>query len=581
MTRDDPFDLVGDVLDGQYRVDAVAGEGDLSVVYKGHHLGVDAPVAIKCLNLPATLDPALVRPLVDDFREASRVHYRLARGSLHIAQSLGSGQTIAPRTGATVPFLVREWFEGESLAAGLARRRSEGLEGRLIEEAVTLLEPAIEAIAYAHDQGTPHLSVNPSNLFMASKDGASSLVVLDFGVARTMNELTSGLPAEARSTRGLRVLFPGYAAPEQLDRTVGETGPWTDVYALALVFMELLSDRVVMHGSETGALVERALHEEKRPTPAAHGLTLARDVELVLTRAVAKNPAERQKDARAFWRDVTSVARGAGSRAVAKAPAAAARAALAPTPTLLGISPSSSAVVGAVRGRPRAPSAPRIETKPMSFEPSPPSAEEPPPAEEPFPPKVVTAKLPPPPASVNTLPAWAVLPRRAPSPGVAIAVVACGSFVMLGLATAVIALVVAALHRQASAATPEMASQAPAALAVPSAASAFSASPSAWAPPPPSAVPVSAARFSAAAAKQALDAVSRDVARCKRGLHWGRANATVTFDSDGSVKHVHVGAPFTGTSTGRCVGDLLASARVPPFAGDPVVYATQFYVAPR
>src|SRR6516225_4553609 len=120
MSRDDPFDLVGDVLDGQYRVDAVAGEGDLSVVYKGHHLGVDATVAIKCLNLPATLDPALVSPLVEDFREASRVHYRLARGNLHIAQTLGSGQTVAPRTGATVPYLVREWFEGESLAADLA-----------------------------------------------------------------------------------------------------------------------------------------------------------------------------------------------------------------------------------------------------------------------------------------------------------------------------------------------------------------------------------------------------------------------------------------------------------------------------
>src|SRR3974390_16549 len=105
----DPFDLVGDVLDGQFRVDSFAGEGELSVVYKGHHLGVDAPVAIKCLNLPATLDPVLVRPLVDGFRSSSRVHYRLARGSLHIAQSLAGGSTLAPRTGALVPYLVREW----------------------------------------------------------------------------------------------------------------------------------------------------------------------------------------------------------------------------------------------------------------------------------------------------------------------------------------------------------------------------------------------------------------------------------------------------------------------------------------
>src|SRR3974390_1753580 len=91
----DPFDLLGDVLDGQFRVDAFAGEGELSVVYKGHHLGVDAPVAIKCLNLPETLHQALARPLVEGFKEASRVHYRLARGTLHIARAIASGSTLA------------------------------------------------------------------------------------------------------------------------------------------------------------------------------------------------------------------------------------------------------------------------------------------------------------------------------------------------------------------------------------------------------------------------------------------------------------------------------------------------------
>src|SRR5260370_34702765 len=132
----DPFDLIGDVLDAQFRVDAFVGEGDLSVVYKGHHLGLDAPIAIKCLNLPATLDGALVRPLVDSFTEAGRVHYRLALRNLNIAQSIASGTTLAPRTGALVPYLVREWFEGESLASDLARRRSEKRGGRSPEEAI-------------------------------------------------------------------------------------------------------------------------------------------------------------------------------------------------------------------------------------------------------------------------------------------------------------------------------------------------------------------------------------------------------------------------------------------------------------
>jgi len=577
MTHDDPFDLVGDVLDGQYRVDAVAGEGDLSVVYKGHHLGVDATVAVKCLNLPATLDPALVRPLVEDFREASRVHYRLARGNLHIAQTLGSGQTIAPRTGATVPYLVREWFEGESLAAELTRRRGEERTGRSVEEAIALLDPAVAAIAYAHEQGTAHLSINPSNLFIARRDGTPSLVVLDFGVARTMNELASGLPPDALSTRGLRVLFPAYAAPEQLDRTVGETGPQTDVYALALVFMELLSDRIVMHGSETGALVERVLHETKRPTPGAHGLHLVRNLELVLARAVARLPSKRQKEAASFWRDVKSAQRGSASRSIPK-PTEVPR--LASSPTLMGIAPASG-VVGAIPGRARAPSAPRVETKPLSFDPEPPASST---EAEPPPVQTVTAKLPPPPppplsADSPTPPAWAILPPGVRSPATAIALVSAGSLVMFALVAGLVALVAGSLRKggvAAPAAAAVVSSPTPEAVEPPAASA-----PVASAPPVASVAPAVTAHFSASAAKKAFDTASRSVAACKRGLRWGTANATVTFDPDGSVQQVDVGAPFTGTPTGRCVSDLLGAVHIPAFGGAPVVYVTRFYVAPR
>jgi hypothetical protein len=313
----DPFDLVGDVLDGQFRVDAFAGEGDLSVVYKGHHLGVDAPVAIKCLNLPATLDPSHGRPLVDGFKDASRIHYRLARGNLNIAQCIASGSTVAPRTGTAVPYLVREWFEGESLAADLARRREAKATGRSVGEMMTLLEAAFDGVSYAHLQGEVHLSLNPSNLFLANKaGGGASIKVLDFGVASAMNDVSpkgTGAPVPV-SRRGLRVLFPAYAAPEQLDQSVGPQGPWTDVYALALITLEVLSDRLVMSEQDTGTLIEHALDERRRPNPQAHGLKLPRNLELVLTRAVLRAPDRRPKNAAELWRDMKSAVKPTLSR---------------------------------------------------------------------------------------------------------------------------------------------------------------------------------------------------------------------------------------------------------------------------
>jgi serine/threonine protein kinase len=604
----DPFDLAGDVLDGQFRVDEFAGEGDLSVVYKGHHLGVDAPVAIKCLNLPSTLDPALARPLIESFREASRVHYKLARGNLNIAQSIASGTTIAPRTGATVPYLVREWYEGESLAADLARRRVDGLRGRSVQGTLALLEPAVDGIAYAHEQGVVHLSVNPSNLFLARVGDERSLKVLDFGVARTMNELSEAVPPESRRGTGLRVLFPSYAAPEQLDKNIGPTGPWTDVYALALLMMEVLSDRIVMESKETGALVERALDEKHRPAPRTHGLMLPRNLDIVLTRAVTLAPDKRQKSAGDLWKDVKAAVRETGSRSMGAArpdvqpPGAQAAPAAASLPstrlktsTLMGIGVSTK-VAGAVKPGPLAPT--HAETRPQAFEvtPPPPPIVEPPPEApaqpKPFEPResppasaivsgaakpqTITERLPPPPPApvrfrIPGAPLLPILLLRGRWRPPRLILYAVGGGVLLVLLVVVI-VVAASSGGHAKEGVSSASVPVPGPAPPPS---------SAESPPMASAPSHPATRgFTTWTAKRALDGTAADVGRCRRGDKWGVASATVTFANDGSVQHVSVGVPFTGTPTGQCVADALGAVHIPSFGGRPGVLVYRFFVAP-
>ncbi|MGH7285307.1 MAG: protein kinase domain-containing protein, partial [Polyangiaceae bacterium] len=232
---DDPLELAGDVIDGMYRVDSFVGFGDLSVVYRGFHIGVEADIAIKLLDLPTTLDAALVAPLVRSFRDGSRIHYRLARAHLHIAHSISSGQTLAPRTGAMMPYLVREWLDGFSLAHDFSDRSARKLGGRSLADTVELFRGAIDGLAYAHRQGVAHLALNPTNFFLARVGaGEVKLKILDFGVAHAIN---------AHAGPGLRVLLPAYAAPEQLDAAVGESGPTTDVYAMALAIAEALAGK--------------------------------------------------------------------------------------------------------------------------------------------------------------------------------------------------------------------------------------------------------------------------------------------------------------------------------------------------
>jgi serine/threonine-protein kinase len=522
-----------------------------------------------------------------------------------------------------VPYLVREWFEGESLGADLARRREEGKKGRTVDEVVALLDPAVDAVAYAHGQGALHLSFNPSNLFLAERAGKRSLKVLDFGVSRAMNDLAQEIPPESRPSAGLRVLFPAYAAPEQLDGTVGKPGAYTDVYAIALLMMELLSDRVVMGGQETGALVERALDEQRRPNPKTHGLELPRNLDLVLTRAVARAPERRQKNARDFWNDTKTSLRGATSRGMS-----AARAPSKPASTggmaLPSSPPSSPQVVGAVPSkRLFVPAVPSMETIPMGFQPGTPQGPTyvplPVPAVETkhgdsdLPPVHVVATPPPPQAATPALPPVIVtldspLPRPAPPPppppppvpmaqplpprvpqsptfpiieqlprphrsNALVASIVAG---VIGASLGVI-LVMAVMRHPSTRAPGTPATASALASALPPASASASASASSSASEAAVALPPTA-HFPAGAAKQALDAAAKEIVQCKRGKVWGIASANVTFGNDGNVSHVAISVPFTGTATGQCVSDALTTAKVPPFAGKPGVVAYRFFV---
>jgi serine/threonine-protein kinase len=304
----DPLEIIGDLVDGQFRVDAFVGFGDLSVVYRGFHVGVEANVAIKFLELPTTLDDALVAPLIRSFREGTKLHYRLARGHMHIAQSIGSGQTIAPRTGASLPYLVREWLDGESLNHNFSDRRARHAGGRTIAEAVDLFRGAMEGLAYAHRQGVAHLALNPSNLFLAQQGPETRLKILDFGVAHAMNEHAAPIRARKSSPHqatGLRILVPAYAAPEQLDAAIGQEGTWTDVYAMALLFVEALTDQP-MFGDAPPPLDQKLRPSMRRISLPAN---LDERMAAVLSRALLFAPRERHASAGIFWKDLSEALR--------------------------------------------------------------------------------------------------------------------------------------------------------------------------------------------------------------------------------------------------------------------------------
>ncbi|WP_437293451.1 bifunctional serine/threonine-protein kinase/formylglycine-generating enzyme family protein [Sorangium sp. So ce426] len=328
MAPSDPFGWVGATIDGKYRLDAVVGEGGFGVVYRGQHLGFDEPVAVKCLKLLGSLAPAerasFQRMLLDE----GRLLHRLSRASAGIVQALDAGAAVSP-SGEWTPYLVLEWLHGVPLDREIAERRARGEAARPLAEAIALLAPAAYALEIAHAQGVAHRDVKPANLFLAEIGGRRTLKVLDFGIAKVLGELSSMTQAMAETGSALRAFTVHYGAPEQFHHRFGATGPWTDVFALALVLIEVASGNRALLGSDVTQLYIAATDPAFRPSLGGAGVSAPDAVEAVVRRALAIDPRERYRTAGELWGALeaamaTAAPAGAGALAAGSPPAGAA-----------------------------------------------------------------------------------------------------------------------------------------------------------------------------------------------------------------------------------------------------------------
>jgi serine/threonine-protein kinase len=308
----DPFALVGQVLEGQYRVDEVVGEGGCGVVYKGWHIAFEQPVAIKALKMLDVSDAEARISVLTKFREEAKLCYVLSQASLSIVRCIGYGAVVTP-TQAWAPYLVLEWLEGRSLADEFADRRRRGASGRSTSEAMGLLAPVAAGLTYAHSQRVAHRDVKPGNLFLVGEGGKSpSLKILDFGVAKVIEEGATAATAQ-RTKGGVASFTPYYAAPEQIDPRFGPTGPWTDVYGFALVMSEALSGKQPVRGPDVIHVVAQVLNPAQRPTPRALGVMVPDAMEAAFARALALDPKARFPEMGVFWEALAGAARLATS----------------------------------------------------------------------------------------------------------------------------------------------------------------------------------------------------------------------------------------------------------------------------
>ena len=311
---DDPFRLVGTILERKYRVDRVVAQGGFGVVYAGRHLGLDVPVAVKVLKPAEGVSPDAWFDLLAQFLDEAKTIARLRHP--HVVGVLDAG--VAPLEGFAggVPWMVLEWLEGKTLRDDLASRRGRG--GRTPAECMDLVRPVLEAIADAHEAGIVHRDLKPSNIMLVPSKRGISARVLDFGIAKLM--LPDGDDASVSGDTATESRVSSFtaasAAPEQLSGS--RTGPWTDVFALGLLVTELLTDRSPFPVDEKNEHY-RAVFDPVRPTPRALGVDVGA-WEAVLARALAVRPPERQANARELLGELEGALDGAASNRLDGAP---------------------------------------------------------------------------------------------------------------------------------------------------------------------------------------------------------------------------------------------------------------------
>lgn len=262
--RGDP--IVGQLLDGRYRVDALIAVGGMATVYRAMDTRLDRVLALKVMHPALATDASFVERFI---REAKSVA-RLAHPNVVAVFDQGA-------QGAYV-YLAMEYVAGCTLRDVLRERGA--LQPRA---ALDILEPVLAALGAAHRAGFVHRDMKPENVLIGD-DGR--VKVADFGLVRAVGSDTD--------TTGTVLGTVSYLAPEQIEHGTADTR--TDVYACGVVLYEMLTGAKPHTGESPAQVIYQHLNEDV-PTPSAVVPGLATELDELVAGATARNPEARPFDA--------------------------------------------------------------------------------------------------------------------------------------------------------------------------------------------------------------------------------------------------------------------------------------------
>ena len=275
--RHDPW--LGHVLGDRYEVVRRVARGGMATVYEAVDTRLDRTVALKMMSAALAEDPGFVTR----FRREARAAAQLSHP--HVVAVFDQGEA------AGLPYLAMEYVPGRTLRDVL---RDYG--ALTPEQALTILDPVLEALSAAHDAGFVHRDIKPENILI-SDDGR--VKVTDFGLARAVTNNTT-------ATQGMIIGTVAYLSPEHVER--GDADARSDVYGAGICLFEMVTGQVPF-AAESAITVAYQHVNADVPTPSSLRTTIPPDVDALVATATRRDPDLRYPDCRAFLADVRRVRR--------------------------------------------------------------------------------------------------------------------------------------------------------------------------------------------------------------------------------------------------------------------------------
>lgn len=267
---------------GDYVLERVLGRGGMGVVYFGHQVRLERPVAIKMIRSGALASDEEVQRFFTEARSAARLDHPNIVTVYQCGECDGHS------------YFSMDYVAGTDLARMTA-------DGPLdCKRAARYVRDTARAIQYAHDRGILHRDLKPANVLVDEDD---EVRITDFGLAKSIGN-ESGLTAE-----GAALGTPSYMSPEQAAGRIDEQHHATDVYSLGAVLFTITTGQPPF---KAGSVLQTIMQVIHRPAPRARSIRedVPEDLETVIDVCLQKSPERRYASAGALADELDRFLRG-------------------------------------------------------------------------------------------------------------------------------------------------------------------------------------------------------------------------------------------------------------------------------